>query len=100
MSLDHLCDPRNFRTTQFRTKESVSYKLPAYLGGPEKIWGVSAVLTHIVLTALVPEFYKNRVRYQPTVFRRLSPERRNGFDRIPKEGCSIPADTQNGKFKM
>ena len=67
MSLEELCDPRHFRTTQFRTKGFVGYKLPVYLGGPEKIWGVTAIITHMILMALIPNFYHHKVRYQPSI---------------------------------
>lgn len=84
LPLDHLCDPRYFRTTQFRPKESVGYKLPVYLGGPEKIWGVTALLTHVVLTALVPKFYRNAIRYRPMISTRLQ-SRKNSSNHFLKE---------------
>ncbi|XP_066994558.2 mitochondrial coenzyme A diphosphatase NUDT8 [Anabrus simplex] len=56
--LKQLCDPVNQRYTHFRGK----YSLPVFTGGEYKIWGVTAVITHIVLSSLIPDVYKNRLR--------------------------------------
>lgn len=52
--LEKLCDPNLCRYTQFRS----NYTLPTYLGGSHKIWGLTAVITHVVMQALAPEAYK------------------------------------------
>ncbi|KAL0274688.1 UNVERIFIED_CONTAM: hypothetical protein PYX00_002757 [Menopon gallinae] len=62
LDLQHLCSPENFRTTQFRPKQSPSYALPVYMGGKEKIWGLTALITHLFLSAIVPNHYHNKVK--------------------------------------
>lgn len=61
MSLKHLCDKRHFRYTQFRTGKG--YSIPVFLGGKYKVWGLTAGVTHIFLSALLPSVYKNKVHY-------------------------------------
>lgn len=53
-SLRNLCDLSLCRFTHFRD----SYTLPVYLGGKYRVWGFTAALTHMVLSALVPDIYK------------------------------------------
>ncbi|XP_011502134.1 PREDICTED: nucleoside diphosphate-linked moiety X motif 8, mitochondrial [Ceratosolen solmsi marchali] len=55
--LEKLCDPKLCRYTSFKN----SYVLPLYLGANYKIWGLTAVITHIVMNALVPDVYKNKL---------------------------------------
>ncbi|KAJ8675283.1 hypothetical protein QAD02_011069 [Eretmocerus hayati] len=57
--LEKLCDPALCRYTQFRD----NYTLPTYLGGEHKIWGLTAVITHLVMSALVPDTYKHKLVY-------------------------------------
>ncbi|XP_012282691.1 nucleoside diphosphate-linked moiety X motif 8 [Orussus abietinus] len=59
ISLRNICDPANFRYTQFRN----NYIVPTYLGGKHRIWGLTAGITHIVMKALVPEMYKHELTY-------------------------------------
>lgn len=61
MSLRELCDKKNFRYTQFRTGKG--YAIPVFFGGKHRIWGLTAGITHIFLTALLPSVYKNRLQY-------------------------------------
>ncbi|KAL7293862.1 hypothetical protein TKK_0012916 [Trichogramma kaykai] len=55
--LEKFCDPALCRYTQFRN----NYTLPTYLGGNHKIWGLTAVITHIVMNALLPNVYKHKI---------------------------------------
>lgn len=59
--LRYLCDENNFRYTQFRTGKG--YVIPVFLGGKYKVWGLTAGVTHIFLSALLPTIYKNKVHY-------------------------------------
>lgn len=50
-----LCDRQHFGHTQFRGgRKSPGYSIPIYMGGAHRIWGITAVLTHLFLTALMP----------------------------------------------
>lgn len=60
VALQDLCDPRWCGHTQFRG----AYSVPVYVGGKRRIWGFTAYITHMFLTALLPaEAYHNRVKY-------------------------------------
>ncbi|XP_064611885.1 mitochondrial coenzyme A diphosphatase NUDT8-like [Liolophura sinensis] len=58
-TISSLCNPANTRMTHFRT--GAGYILPVYLGGPHRIWGLSAVFLHQVLTILAPGLYKFKI---------------------------------------
>ncbi|GLG94100.1 Solute carrier family 40 protein [Gryllus bimaculatus] len=49
--------PLNFRYTQFRG----SFALPVFTGGEYRIWGLTAIITHTVLKALVPAVYTHHL---------------------------------------
>lgn len=73
LSLRNLCDPSLCRFTQFRN----NYTLPVYLGGKHRIWGFTAVITHMALNALIPDTYKHKLVYlRPILSRR---EKKNIF---------------------
>ncbi|KAK7869661.1 hypothetical protein R5R35_010025 [Gryllus longicercus] len=55
--LQRLCDPKLFRYTQFRG----SFALPVFTGGEYRIWGLTAIITHTVLKALVPAVYTHHL---------------------------------------
>lgn len=59
--LRHLCDKSNFRYTQFRTGNG--YVLPVFLGAKYKVWGLTARITHMFLSALLPSVYKSKLYY-------------------------------------
>lgn len=48
--LRHFADPANCRYTQFR----YGYVLPVFIGAEHRIWGMTAMITRFVLTALMP----------------------------------------------
>jgi nudix motif 8 len=50
MPLKHLIKPDNCKFTQFRN----GYVLPVFIGGEHRIWGITAIITHFVLNALLP----------------------------------------------
>lgn len=65
-SLRNLCHPSHTRQTQFRSaKLSRGYTLPVFLGTEPRVWGLTAIITHMTLTALVPSLYTHRLNYVP-----------------------------------
>ena len=70
-TLKDLCEPRNQGYTQFRS----GYVIPVYFGNPvesfksttPKIWGLTAGITHQVLTVLVPKMYKLKLKLLPKI---------------------------------
>lgn len=69
MPLEHLIDPANFRSTQFRN----GYALPVFIGSEHRIWGMTAIITHFVLNALLPAgTYVHKLHYI-TPFKTTSP---------------------------
>lgn len=63
ISLEKLCDPKHFRFTQFRN----GFLLPAYTGGKYRVWGLTAAITHMMMKALIPEVYNNKLKPMPTL---------------------------------
>lgn len=59
LTLKNLCDPSLCRFTQFRN----NFTLPTYLGGKHRIWGLTAAITHMMMTALVPDCYTHKITY-------------------------------------
>ncbi|KAK2556530.1 Mitochondrial coenzyme A diphosphatase NUDT8 [Acropora cervicornis] len=59
LSLEHLCDPVNSRYTTF--KRQVLIRLPVFVNGPHKVWGLTATILEQVLLALIPEMYKKQL---------------------------------------
>lgn len=65
-SLINLCHPAHARQTQFRSaKIPRGYTLPVYLGTEPRIWGLTAIFTHMALTALLPGLYTLRLNHVP-----------------------------------
>ena len=63
-SLRNLCRPVFVRQTQFRsTRIRRGYTLPVFLATEPRVWGLTAILTHMTLTALLPGLYTHRLRY-------------------------------------
>lgn len=63
--LSYLSSEKSKRYTQFRPgKNSPGYSIPVYLTDYEKIWGITAVLTHLFLSSiLTKELYSNHFKY-------------------------------------
>uniref|UniRef100_A0A336LEB0 CSON008059 protein n=1 Tax=Culicoides sonorensis TaxID=179676 RepID=A0A336LEB0_CULSO len=53
VSIEKLVDDRYRHHTQFRSGRG--YSTPVYTAGEERIWGLSAILTHLFLSALLPQ---------------------------------------------
>lgn len=64
-TLPELCNVNNQAFTQFGS----GYTLPVYFGQPDtlhnkpRIWGLTAIITHLTLSALVPEMYKLKLQF-------------------------------------
>ncbi|XP_059477188.1 mitochondrial coenzyme A diphosphatase NUDT8 [Neocloeon triangulifer] len=65
LSIEQLCDPLVCRHTQFRSRGMV---LPVFQApGQQTVWGLTAVISHIMLKALVPKLYKKHLRAIPAI---------------------------------
>ena len=58
-SIRSLCTAKNGHYTRFRGTLMPIYTLPVFIGGHSRIWGLSGVITDLVLKLLVPEIYKS-----------------------------------------
>jgi nudix motif 8 len=63
ITLQHFCEPQNCRYTQFRTGPDKGYVLPTYTNAKHRVWGITALMTHIVLTSLIPQHYNHKLQY-------------------------------------
>ncbi|XP_047740376.1 uncharacterized protein LOC108678746 isoform X2 [Hyalella azteca] len=65
VSLKHLCSPENFGQTQFRAPSMYGsgYALPVFFTKDAKVWGLTAMFTHMTLKVLLPGLYKHELRY-------------------------------------
>ncbi|XP_011312252.1 nucleoside diphosphate-linked moiety X motif 8, mitochondrial [Fopius arisanus] len=59
VSLQSLCDPNHWGFTQFRN----NYTLPTYSVAGHKIWGLTALITHIILEALLHDVYPHKLQF-------------------------------------
>lgn len=60
--IKHLCSSQCKHHTQFRTDPG--YSLPVFTCGEERIWGITAIITHLFLHALLSrEIYKNHIKF-------------------------------------
>lgn len=58
--LDALCDPALIGYTQFRN----TYSVPVFLGSKKRIWGITAVMTNMCLSSILPsKAYAHRIKY-------------------------------------
>lgn len=66
-----LCQEKNQAFTQFGS----GYTLPIYFGQQThnnlkpKIWGLTAIITHLTLNALIPEMYKLKLPFVKKILR-------------------------------
>lgn len=51
VSLEKLCDEQYFGFDHFKN----GYSVPYFTGGNHKIWGLTAIFTHLILSCLLPE---------------------------------------------
>lgn len=71
-----LCQEKNQAFTQFRA----GYTLPVYFGQQTddnrhpKIWGLTAIITHLTLNALIPDVYKLKLPFVKKI-RRISSDK-------------------------
>ncbi|KAL1139298.1 hypothetical protein AAG570_006284 [Ranatra chinensis] len=63
ISLKHFCDSNNCKFTQFRVGSDKGYVLPAYINAKYRVWGITALITHIVLCSLLPNHYLHKLEY-------------------------------------
>lgn len=62
--LTTLCKPENCRYTQFRR----NFSTPVFLGAPRRIWGLTAIITHLFLLSLMPkDCYHHVIKFTPTI---------------------------------
>ena len=67
--LRHLCNHANIGVTRFRG-DGKPYTVPVYTGAPHRIWGFTAVVTHILLSVLAPNLYTFKVVHKKTLLHR------------------------------
>ncbi|KAI4456501.1 nudix hydrolase [Holotrichia oblita] len=61
VSLETLCDPSKNGYTQFSI-----YSAPVFLGGQRRIWGLTAIITHVFLKSfLSKDIYSHKIKYLP-----------------------------------
>ncbi|KAF7992771.1 hypothetical protein HCN44_005115 [Aphidius gifuensis] len=60
VSLDRLCNDKYMGFTLYGDNQ---YKLPTFEGHKHHIWGLTAIITHIIMTALVPDVYKHKIQF-------------------------------------
>lgn len=59
--LSHFCNQDNCKFTKFRFKNGNLYVMPVYPHTPYRIWGMTAVMIHLILTALLPNDYNHKL---------------------------------------
>ncbi|XP_078697877.1 mitochondrial coenzyme A diphosphatase NUDT8-like [Branchiostoma floridae x Branchiostoma belcheri] len=63
LSFSHLLDPAHQRyTTVKRRHDNYSYTMPVWLGGPHRVWGLTAIMLDQVLVAIATDWYKTVLR--------------------------------------
>ena len=62
LSFEHLCRSENTAHTQWR-RGATGYSLPVFLNGPHRVWGLTAIFTHLLLSNLLPEWYRHKVPF-------------------------------------
>lgn len=60
--LRHLCDNANIGVTRFRNENP--FTMPVYTGTPHRIWGFTAIVTHMLLSVLAPNLYTFKVGHK------------------------------------
>ncbi|XP_066296649.1 mitochondrial coenzyme A diphosphatase NUDT8-like isoform X2 [Branchiostoma lanceolatum] len=63
LSFSHLLDPARQRyTTMKRRHDNYSYTMPVWLGGPHRVWGLTAIMLDQVLVAMATDWYRTVLR--------------------------------------
>lgn len=67
-TISSLSNRENVGSTQFRRGQLQSlksgYTLPVYLGGEHRIWGLTAIILHMLLSILAPGLYKYKLSHK------------------------------------
>lgn len=58
--VNHFLEPQNCKFTQYRDGESPSYVLPVYINLSQKIWGITALITHLTMKSMFPKKYRHK----------------------------------------
>lgn len=62
--LEELCNPTTIGYTQFKN----TYAVPVFLGASKRIWGITAVMTNMCLSSILPRSsYSHRIKYLPSI---------------------------------
>ena len=62
--LKMLCEKDVACHTQFRSKSFKNgYTMPVFITSDHRIWGLTAIFTHMALTSLLPGLYKKKLRH-------------------------------------
>ncbi|XP_071550135.1 uncharacterized protein [Panulirus ornatus] len=68
VSLRNLCSQQNAKQTQFRSQKIKNgFTLPVYIGSEPRIWGLTAIITHITLMSLLPGLYVHKLVCLPSM---------------------------------
>lgn len=60
LSLEELCSSQMHRHTQFKS----GFMAPCFVGGPERVWGITAAITHLFLLSLFSrQLYNRKLQY-------------------------------------
>ena len=62
-SIEQFCCPQNQGYTQFRSGYTMPVFFWSHATPQPKIWGLTAIITHQVLSVLVPEHYKLKLHF-------------------------------------
>uniref|UniRef100_A0A8D0GA95 Nudix hydrolase domain-containing protein n=1 Tax=Sphenodon punctatus TaxID=8508 RepID=A0A8D0GA95_SPHPU len=62
LKVSHLLQEENQGYTNFCHQGRYSYTLPVFLNGPHRVWGLTAIMTDLMLELLAPRTYCRRTR--------------------------------------
>lgn len=76
VTLEHLCDSKNWDQTESR---KLNISIPAYKnlnvqngGQTVDLWGLTAIITHFTLTFLLPKVYKRKISFLEPLLSRVN----------------------------
>ncbi|CAH1998761.1 unnamed protein product [Acanthoscelides obtectus] len=68
--LENLCHSDCLGYTQFRG----AYSMPVFTGGQQRIWGLTALITYMLLSSLLPQqAYSHKIKYVPPIMNLKQP---------------------------